>query len=279
MPEVTRGRPTGETLPKPRAPDLCAHDPALRSCAATSAEGGCQLPCAGSPASPTCVATGCRRCVAFRGSGAASHCDPVVMPHERRPGCADFGRYERWSLTLAPGRRRSPSASEGCVAGDLVGRPGLDPGMLGPALGGSTPSVTIRLRSSAAVLSSPPFAEVLEGPTSAGALSSDLVDVEESLETAEVLPVAGEEREILGAGGCRDQEVDSPGAASLPTRRSHGRKDPSVRACRVGVERQRIERCLGPLQSVLAATTLLRVTGGVWPRRELGHGDGADREL
>ena len=115
--------------------------------------------------------------------------------------------------------------------------------MLGPALGGSTPSVTIRLRSSAAVLSSPPFAEVLEGPTSAGALSSDLVDVEESLETAEVLPVAGEEREILGAGGCRDQEVDSPGAASLPTRRSHGRKDPSVRACRVGVERQRSIRC------------------------------------
>jgi|SRR6516165_1756633 hypothetical protein len=43
----------------------------------------------------------------------------------------------------------------------FVGRPGLDPGTLGPAPEGSVPSVTIRLRSSAAVPSSLSFAGVL----------------------------------------------------------------------------------------------------------------------
>ena len=96
---------------------------------------------------------------------------------------------------------------------------------------------------------------------------------------AEIVRVAGVERQAGGARGRCKEEVDGTRPSRLASRGDHGGIDSPVSARRLGVERQRIERGFRALEPVLAARSLFGVRCGVRTSGKLGHRDGADGNL
>jgi hypothetical protein len=113
----------------------------------------------------------------------------------------------------------------------------------------------------------------------AGWLSSDDVDVDETLQPDEVVAIAGVERQFGGQRGGGDQQIHRSGAARFAARRDDGREDPAVGASGVSVERQRIEGCFGPLETILTPAPHIGVLCRVRSRGQLSHGDGTYRHL
>jgi hypothetical protein len=100
-------------------------------------------------------------------------------------------------------------------------------------------------------------------------------DLDELLDAAEVIGVAGVQRE-LGSQGCgRDQQIDGPCSPRFARLRCDDSKDAAIGACSVSVEREWVERCFGTLQPILSATALVRVVGGMWPGSQLSQAEGA----
>lgn len=113
---------------------------------------------------------------------------------------------------------------------------------------------------------------------SAGPLS-DREDLDEVVESSEVVWVAGEERETLSHGGGDDQQVQGSGSPGFTSGVHDGGEDPAVSAGRVWAEGERVEGGLGSLQPVLTPAALFGVVGGVWAGGEFGECDGADGDL
>jgi hypothetical protein len=75
----------------------------------------------------------------------------------------------------------------------------------------------------------------------------DRYDIDEPLETLEVVRVARIERESCGTGCCRDQEIHCSRATRLASARDFGSVDPPVGASRLSIEGKGIECCFRPL--------------------------------
>jgi hypothetical protein len=107
-------------------------------------------------------------------------------------------------------------------------------------------------------------------------LSGKSDDLDEAVEPGEIVGVPGVERKIRGAcSGC-NQQVNGSGATGLSAGGNDRRVDPAVCACCVSVKGQRIEHSLSSLETILAASALVRIGRCVWSSGEFGHGDRAD---
>jgi len=104
-------------------------------------------------------------------------------------------------------------------------------------------------------------------------------DLDEIAERTEIVRVAGVERQAGGARGRRQEEVDGTRPSRLASRGYHSGINPPIRACRLGIEGQRIEGGFRALEPVLAARPLFGVRRGVRTGGKLGHRDCADGNL
>lgn len=80
-------------------------------------------------------------------------------------------------------------------------------------------------------------------------------------------------------GGRCNEQADGSGPSCLAAASDNRGEDPSVRAGGVNIRRQRIERRLGSLQTILSSGALLNVFPCMRGGRELSHRDGADSNL
>lgn len=103
--------------------------------------------------------------------------------------------------------------------------------------------------------------------------ASDAHDGDDVSKSGKIVRIAGAQRKIRRRSYRRCEQIDGPGPACLSTPRHNRCIDPSVCACGVRIEWDRIECCLGPLQSVLSPGSFIRVGSGVGTSRQLGHGD------
>ena len=104
-------------------------------------------------------------------------------------------------------------------------------------------------------------------------------DFDETFEGLEVVRVAGVEREFLRARHRGNEQVDGSRTASLAACSGDRCVHAAVCAGGLCIERQRIEHCLGSLESILASGSFFGVLRRVWSGSEFGHGDRADRGL
>jgi len=79
-------------------------------------------------------------------------------------------------------------------------------------------------------------------------------------------------RDIRGDCRCGNQQIECAPPARLASPRRHRGMDQAERACDIRVDRQRIERGLGPLQSILPTGAFRGVGGRVRPGGEFGQG-------
>src|SRR5947209_15160690 len=100
-------------------------------------------------------------------------------------------------------------------------------------------------------------------------------DLDEIAERAEIVRVAGVERQAGSARGRCKEEVDGTRPPRLASRGDHGGINPPISPCRLSVEGQRIECGFRALEPVLAARPLFGVRCGVRTGGKLGHRDGA----
>ena len=77
----------------------------------------------------------------------------------------------------------------------------------------------------------------------------------------------------------KPEQIECTPPACLAPRRRYGGVDPAEGSRDVGVDRQRIERGFGSLQTILAAGTLGRVGGGMGSRGKFRQCDRRDRDL
>jgi hypothetical protein len=108
----------------------------------------------------------------------------------------------------------------------------------------------------------------------------DRVDLEaHRCEVFEVIGVAGEQGQVVGQRGCRDQQVDRTRAAGFAVTGTRGGVDQTVGAGCGSIERQRVQQCLDPLEPVLSPCPFLGVVGRVGAGGQLGEGDRRGRRL
>ncbi len=104
-------------------------------------------------------------------------------------------------------------------------------------------------------------------------------DLDEIAERAEIVRIAGVEGQAGSARGGGKEEVDGTRSPRLASRGYHSGINPSVSACRLSVEGQRVECGFRALETVLAARPLFRVLCGVRTGGKLGHRDCAYSNL
>src|SRR4051812_5396341 len=100
-------------------------------------------------------------------------------------------------------------------------------------------------------------------------------DLDEIAERAEILRVAGVERQASSACDRCKEEVNGARPSRLASRSDHSGVNSPVSACRLSVEGQRIECGFRALEPVLAARPLFGVWCGVRTGGKLSHRDGA----
>ena len=105
------------------------------------------------------------------------------------------------------------------------------------------------------------------------AVGSNGYDFDEITERVEIVRVAGVERQAGGACRRCQEEVDGTRSPRLTSCGYHGGINPSIRACRLSVEGQRIECGFRSLEPVLAAGPLFGIWCGVRTGSKLSHRD------
>jgi hypothetical protein len=105
------------------------------------------------------------------------------------------------------------------------------------------------------------------------------VDLDDTFEPSEVLLIPSEQWKPFGARGCGDEKIHGSRSTCGATGSDNRRVDPSVGACGVSVERQRIKRGLDPLEPILTSRPLLGIIRGVRARGELRQRERTDGEL
>ena len=102
-------------------------------------------------------------------------------------------------------------------------------------------------------------------------------DLQHGLQLAEVFRITGLEREIGSQGRCRDQPVEcAPTMVLGPDATTSASTRPQALAT-ASIHRQRIERGLSPLQTVLTAGALGFIFRRVGSGCQLGQGARRDR--
>jgi hypothetical protein len=104
-------------------------------------------------------------------------------------------------------------------------------------------------------------------------------DIDQLVESLEVLAVAGVKRHTCCECRCCNEQIHHAGSTCLAPGSSEGREDPSIRAGCAAIEGKRLEGGLGPLETVLSACSFVSICRRMWSSGELGHRDRADRDL
>ena len=99
---------------------------------------------------------------------------------------------------------------------------------------------------------------------------------EQVLKPGEAVGIARQQRQRIGVGGRRDEQIGRP-AAGRSLRDPHRGVHEAVGASRGSVEGKRLEGGFHQLKALLPAGSFMRIAGGMRSRREFGKGDGADR--
>jgi hypothetical protein len=113
-------------------------------------------------------------------------------------------------------------------------------------------------------------------PLNSGA---DFDDVDYPLESAEVVDVAGVQRQADGQSGGCDQEIDRSLASGLASGTGDCGKDPSIGSGRIGVKREGLQGRLDSLQTVLPCSPLIWIASSVNARDQLGKRYRGDARL
>jgi len=102
--------------------------------------------------------------------------------------------------------------------------------------------------------------------------------LEQGSQRAEVVAVAGVERQFGRERRGGNEQVDCSCSACLAPSGDNGGEDPSIGSCSLIVEGQRIEGGFGSLEAILSTATLPGIVGGVRSRRKFRQSHGADRD-